>query len=269
MKNLILIIILLYITSTIHADAGSCSIFYAKFYLKDGSIFNGCFYSQGYASSAYESEEKSNFSTDAGVLEAFKEVQKWSGLDFVPVHKEIFYVQPKPKFKKAIQQEEPPTYAITISEDTKYIKTDEIERLVFWEVKACTKDVESWLAEGRKGIIDTLNNDTYWNELFFAPFYLPDSLGTSGFCEGFILFNYNERNNIAELKRIAKLKFLYSDYTSFEEYFCRKHGLVINNLRGNTEMYSKCRREFIARRDQRNKWLWERGIFSVYIVGVC
>ncbi len=263
--------LLFVIASSIYADAGGCSIYYAKFYLKDGSIFNGCFYSQGYAASAYESEEysgKSNFSSDAGVLDAFKDVQKWSRLDFVSVYKEIFYVQPKLKFRKDMEEEHP-IYAITISEDTKYIKTKNIQQLIFWKVESCKKEEESWVTTGQNGMIDTLDNETYWNELFFAPFYLPDSLGTHGFCEGFLLLNYSERNNIDELKRIAKLKFQYSDYPSFEAYFCRKYGLPAESLRGNVEMHSKCRKEFIDRRNQRNKWLWERGIFSVYIVGIC
>jgi hypothetical protein len=70
MKKLMLSAIITVLTSaTLKADLGSCLVYHAAFYLRDGTNFKGCFEVSGYNNEAYLDDNGVNpFCNDKGVL---------------------------------------------------------------------------------------------------------------------------------------------------------------------------------------------------------
>lgn len=272
MKSIINIaaVFIFLIPSKVKADLGSCAIYHAKFYLKDGSIFNGCFQLMGYENEAYlDKNGRNSFCNDDGVLRAFKLTQKKLS-NKVPVYKRLYTFHPKSIFKSN-NLFDLPSYGFAIKDDTRKIDSSEISNIIFWKAEECKNDwLTSELVLGNQEMIDTLQNKKYWNDIYLdlggelSDTLVFDSLGTMG---GYHLINYSPRNNVEEIKRLAhlKLKFLAGDtYTAFKK---RKN--IPDNEDLSKELKQLYYDELYKKIYEAKKWLWQKGILMIRVNGTC
>jgi hypothetical protein len=250
------------------ADLGSCVVYYAKFHLKNGIFFNGCFEYPGYDEAArLDSNNRNTFCHDKGVFQVFKTLAKNEGA--VTVYKNLHYVQVRPMRKK---QEEMALFGFVESGDVMYIDSAQVSKIFFLKAEYSKR---WWLTAeliiGSKGMLDTLKNQRYRNHLLFSNEGLSPQADTiredawiDGPYTGYILYNYNAKINKAELKRLILSKVPQENiYDRFNQYWNKKENM--GNQSRIVDFQRFADREGIKLR----KWFWKRGILVVRINGTC
>lgn len=272
MKKLLLLTILCsLISSTLKADLGSCVVYHAKFYLKNGTVFNGCFEFSSYFEEASLDENNSNrFCNDKGVFDLFKKKQRESGK--VEVYKKLHYVHPRPLHKR--QGEYPPNYGFVLEKDKVLLDSSSISKLVFGRAEYSKRDwYTSKVIVGTVGMLDTIRQQRCWNQMIFSPDSELDIIifQKYGFINGpyggFALYNYNPQINVAELKRLILLKFP-TNYEAVSQEFRRKH--KVKEGEEWTPRLQRLHEEAVARKLRSVKeWFWKKGVLLVTVNGTC
>jgi len=263
MKNLVLLVMFstIWFTSSLKADLGSCVYYQAKFYLKDGTTFNGGFEVVGYDGPSYLGEENTNeFCNDEGIFKLFKRMQRQYGqryfdeeyIDYgkFSVFKNLNYVTPLNRGKSNKYYN--PTYGFITKGDIVYLDSTEIEKMVFWDA---TYTKRAWLtseiivgSEGKPDSLSFSREETMW---------------------GYEIINYNSRNNEEELKRLANLKLSFLvDTQRFYESFKKKNGIAKNEIMNN-HLRRKAEEALAKKIQNARDWLWKRGILIIQINGTC
>lgn len=290
MKNLVAVFVLvIFWPVLLKADLGSCVVYQAKFYLKNGNTFNACFESRGYDKGSYLNDHHTNeFCNDEGVFQLLKYLQKNKRYSY---SKDAF-VQQKADYKKMVVFKKLETlvpqkrtkdahylhwqYGFVAKEDIIFVDSTEIEKMVFWSATyAKRRWLESEILVCSKELINTITEQKYWNEIYVTV-NQKDTLNfskspNSMLMEGYHLINYSPNNNVQELQRLARLKlsFLTNEkQRQFWEKFRKKYGSPIDRI-----MKKKLERkghEMIERKVQNAKeWLWKRGIVAIRVNGTC
>jgi len=288
MKNFLFVIALvLSISPILKADYGPCVLYQAKFYLKDGTNFNGCFEVYGHEGEAYlDSEGKNEFCNDKGMIKLFKNLQSnqyYTALndggiqneaDFgkVAIFKQIHYLNLKKRFENP--HYELPYYGFIPKEEIVFLDSSEIEKIVFWDAQYSKR---AWVGADfitcEKSSVETIKEEKYWNSITVGlDFIEEDSLifGETdlGSMSGFQLFNYNEKINEAELIRLSKLKFSKLNHTQFWDDFYEENPLGQNSKtnqninRLGQELYEKEVQKLVD-------WFWERKVLMVSVWQGC
>jgi hypothetical protein len=250
------------------ADLGSCVVYHAKFYLKNGDIFNGCFECPGYDEAArLDSNNRNAFCHDKGIFKLFKTRAKNEGA--VTVYKNLHYVKVRPMRKK---QEEMAMFGFVEPSEVIYLDSARVSKIIFWHAEYSKRWwITAEIITGSKGMLDTLKNQRYWNHLLFSNEGLSpqeDSIREDPWIDGpytgYVFYNYNAKINKAELRRLILSKVPRENiYDRFNQYW---------NKKGNMEKPSKPvdLQRFIEKDDSRlRKWFWQRGILIVRINGTC
>jgi len=272
---------------TLKADLGSCVYYQAKFYLKDGTSFNGGFEVVGYDGPSYLGQENTNeFCNDAGVFKLFKRMQweygRWqiedeetgekdANFGKFQVYKNLDYVTPIKRGKSNRYYK--PTYGFIKKGDIVYLDSTEIEKMVFWDA---TYTQREWLTAeiivGSQGMLDTIKKEKYWNSIVldlensksdFLAYSLYESMW------GYELINYNSKNNEEELKRLAKLKLSFlADTRRFYDAFKKKNGIDKHEIMSN-RLRRKAEEALGNKLQNARDWLWKRGVVIIRINGTC
>lgn len=288
MKKLLLLIIICFSNAQwAKADYGNCIVYEAKFYLKDGTQFNGSIEVAGDGNMSYLNEDGYNeYTSDEGMFELFKKIQNKSfnfqnsiGGTFNPDHfnkvivfKKIEEVLLSSMVKSNKIRYYNPLYGFVNEGDIVYLDSTDVDKIVFWKAKYVKRDwLTSELVLSPNSMIETIKSKQYWNRL--SAFHHPET-GQLNFSEQFLdwsiqMINYNPKVNIAELKRLAKLKL--KDIYENEEIGNRMIEKYTLDLDDKTE---DMKRRIVAECIKRNfqeirEWFWERGILIVQIWGTC
>lgn len=290
MKNLVVVVALaIFCPVLLKADLGSCVVYQAKFYLKDGTTFNACFESRGYDKGSYLDDNETNeFCNDEGVFQLLKYLQKNKRYSY---SKDAF-VQQKADYKKMVVFKKLETlipqkrikddhyfhwqYGFVAKEDIVFVDSTEIKKMVFWSATyAKRRWLESEILVCNQELMETIAEQKYWNEIYVTV-NQEDTLNfskspNSMLMEGYHLINYSPNNNVKELQRLARLKlsFLTSEkQRQFWEKFRKKH-----NITSDERMQEELKRkgyEIMERKIQKAKdWLWQRGIVAIRVNGTC
>lgn len=285
MKNLLLFVLAFLLSSTsIRADLGSCLVYEVKFYLKDGRVFNACFEVGGDSPGCFLDETGSNeFCNDAGVFELFKKIQKRRRSNYqhkggvqkiedygkVMVYKKLHYVSPKgmEKYKtKNLWR-----YGFVLASDLVYLDSTDIEKTIFWQAKYSARNwLTSEIVIGSPGMLDSIQNLQYWNKLGVSLYTMAsDSLFFSDDVEwGYRMINYSSKNNVAELKRLARLKFSVGEEEIIRERIKRANGFSPNDIvpkKLNRQILNQIELEY----QKKKNWFWKRGVMIVKVNGTC
>lgn len=274
-KALFLFLLVAFQTRELKADLGSCVVYHAKFYLKNGAIFNACFEYSGYERGASLDDKGCNeFCSDAGVFRLFRQKQREDYYNNeVRVYKNLHYISPRALRKKA--NNELPVYGFVLTEDMVLLDSGEIQKMVFWKAEYTKR---YWLTSeiiiGTNGMLDTLSNEKYWNSVVFSTDSWESDTGKIQYFEyidgpmgGYALYNFNPNINIAELKRLIGSKFPI-DYQTFWKEFRRKHKVSPDvSLPPRLERLGN---EILEERLQKiKKWFWEKKIVLIAVNGTC
>ena len=284
-KAIVLCAIMVTSNIVLQADLGSCLMYHAKFYLTSGEVFTGSFEVCGEGAFAVLGEDgKNEYCSDEGLMMLLKELQEsdyfWgysfgfsiheNDLDNIPVVKNFYNIQPKGMNKRMDFQL--PLYGFVAREDLIMIDPADLDKVVFWDVEYAQR---SWYSSevviGNQKMIDTVLTERYWNLLYVddASFGLDTlTFSTSGIMSGYVLINYNARNNEEELKRLARLKFQSLDINAYlqkvkKEYGIEEHEPVTN------EVYDKFEVRWKQKIQGIKDWFWKRGILVVYVWSGC
>lgn len=271
-KWLLLTLLVTLFSVTLKADLGSCVVYHAKFYLKNGAVFNGCFEFTGYFEGTYLNEQNTNrFCNDKGVFELFKKQQIETGK--VKVYKTLHYLHPRPLRKR--RGEALPNYGFVLQEDKVTLDSSSILKLKFRRAEYSKREwLMSEIIVGTAGMLDTIRHHRYWNRVIAST----ENWETEGFMfkqhqyidgpyGGFALYNYNPQVNIAEMKRLVRLK-LPLDQAALTEKFKRKHRLKDDQF-WTREMQLLYNEEFAQKMQDIKRWFWAKGILMVTIQGTC
>lgn len=266
------------------ADLGNALVYYAKFYLKDGSSFKGCFEVYSYDSDAYLDKNGTNeYCSDEGVFTLLKRIQNQgahlrddggiqteTNYNKVPIYKTINYISPR-SIKKSENLWEM-VYGFVDLDDIVFLDTADIDKVIFWDAKPSER---LWLTSemviGTKGMIDTVLHQQYWNSIvvdFEASSEDSLAFGKYGAMWGYRLINYNPNNNIEELKRLANIKFRLIMDDRFWDNFRKE-----KNLTGTDSMSPEQERyDFEAKQQYFQSirlWFWKKGIVMIRVNGTC
>lgn len=253
-----------------NADTGSCVLYYAKFYLKNGEIFNGCFAYPGEDGAAALDKNKQNeFCNDKGVFRAFKALQQ-DRKGAVSVYKAVHFVHIRPMYKN---QKSDGIFGF--AESNKIVKLDssQIRTMIFWSADNSRSDYffDIHLIKGTSGMLDTLKTQRYWHRLLYDPELgkneqdpINENEWVGGPYTGYLFYNYNATVNKAEMRRLIRLKF-------------PKEGLLQQAIDKNERRSRKNKAskpidifEYLEKEEGKiKKWFWERRILMVTIQGNC
>lgn len=271
-KWLLLTVLFTLISFTLKADLGSCVVYHAKFYLKNGAVFNGCFEFSGYFEEASLDENNTNrYCNDKGIFSLFKKKQRENGK--VEVYKTLHYVHPRPLHKR--RDEVLPDYGFVLEKDKVVLDSSSISKMIFWSAEYSKRYwLTSEIIVGSVGMLDTIRQQRCWNRLVFSTenwetdsFDFQEHGYIDGPYGGFALYNYNPQINVAEMKRLVSLKFSIN-YEAVSQGFKRKH-----KIKDGQEWPPELQRlheEEVARKLRSvKKWFWKKGILMVAINGTC
>lgn len=273
-KSMFLFLLAAFLARELKADLGSCVVYHARFYLKNGMIFNACFEYSGYANGAMLDDKGSNeFCSDAGVFRLFKIKQREDHYNNKStVYKNLHYVSPRALRKNA--NSELPVYGFVLTEDVVLLDSGEIRKMVFWKAGYTKRDwLTSEIITGTQGMLDTLSNEKYRNKIVFQNEEESDSTRIryveyiDGPYSGFALYNYNAQINAAELKRLVE-RWFPIQYHAFWKDFAKKHKangdipLPSGLFRLGTEILEK-------RMQKARRWFWEKKIVLIAVNGTC
>ena len=284
-KAIVLCAIMFTSAVVLQADLGTCLMYHAKFYLNNGEVFNGSFEVCGEGEFVFLGEDgKNEFCNDEGLMELLNGLHKsdyfWgfspgfsiseNDLDKIPVVKNFYNVQPKGMNKQ--MDRELPVFGFVAKKDLIMLDPADLDKVVFWDVEYVQRSWDfSEVVIGSQGMIDTVLTERYWNLIYLddVSFDL-DTLrfSDSGIMSGYILINYNARNNVEELKRLARLKFQSLKINAFMQEVKKDHGI------GEYEPVSDEVYEiFEVRWKQKiqgiKDWFWKRGVVVAYVWTGC
>lgn len=261
MKKLLLLTVLFsLISATVKADFGNCVVYHAKFYLKNGDVFNGCFeYSSYFEEAGLDNNNSNRFCNDKGVFDLFKKKQR--GNSKVEVYKTLYYVQLRPRKQT---DKWLPSYGFVFPMDMMHLDSSEISTLRFQSAEHSKREwIASKVIVGTSSVLDSIRQKRYWNSLSFctsdeeSDTIRLDYIGHHG---GYILYNYNPKINVAELKRLVYLRFSPQN-AAFLQKFRKKH-----RLKKGQEWTPKLLQLY---QEAISQWFWERGILIVEFQATC
>ena len=255
------------------ADGGSCVVYQAKFYLKNGSILNGSVEAAGfYAHNSLDANGKNPYCSNTGMLQLVKVLQREAYADQVgdgvrpqqkdlgklPVYKNLHYLAPKPRQQQAGVYAE--TYGFLTETDVVFIDFNAVRQVVFISAALSSR---TWYGSGimavSPGLIDTVRRLPFWNDLVVnLGDSKPDSLAFGGrnamLMQGYRLINYNPQIDAEELERLARWKF---------NPYLKPAGLAaFYGQLGHPEQLDR-KMQLLGR------WFWQKGIVVVRINGTC
>lgn len=261
----------------VKADLGSCVVYHAKFYLKNGEVFNACFEVFGYGEEAALNQNGTNpYCNDKGVFHLlktkqrmhsdtkFSTYQKHTDKGKIAVFKKFYYVQPRPIQK--IPSEYLPKYGLVTPSDIIFIDSNEISKLIFWDAEYTKREwLTSEIIVGTQGMADSINQQKYWNALETPP----DGLaGNYNYYEGgYEFYNYNPQINMAEMKRLIRLKFSETQETALQNFKRVHHISEMQELP--LKLQQLFEKEYIQKEEARKRWFWRKGILMVEVNGTC
>lgn len=287
MKKLISLLLLIFIfQQSALADLGNCLTYYAKFYLTDGSFFNGSIEVGGDGHMSYLDENGQNeYTSDEGMMRLFKDIQiskkeyEFLGNDYaildpftkVKIYKDLIELTPKGMSYLPTDRYYTPKFGFAHEENIIYLDSTDLDKIIFWEVKETNRWwLTSDIVYASVNMMKTLQNEQYWNRIVLT-FGRTDSLIiTDGLYDlGLEMYNYNPKNNVSELKRLAQLK-LYPLFDSDVRYkiVMDKYNLVQADYPPRiwhfilNAHYEKHFRELQV-------WFWERGILILNTWDTC
>lgn len=128
----------------------------------------------------------------------------------------------------------------------------------------------SGIIEGTEDMLDTIQHRKYWNSLFFSSGDLDyyslsyENFGPDG---GYGLYNYNSHINVAELKRLARLKFPIDGEPLLKELNRKNKVKTGQTWTPEVEKIYKAAKleKFLFLR----KWFWDKGILLIEVSGSC
>ncbi len=288
MKTLALTILAIFlINSRLQADGGSCVVYQAKFYLKNGTMFTGSVEAAGYyAHNNLDADGRNSYCSNVGMLELVKILQREGYADQagdgvrpqqkdhgkLPVYKKLYTLQPRPR--KPSGQVNAEAYGFLGAADVVFIDSSEVRRVVFISAARSRRSwAESGMVAAIPGLIDTVRQARFWNDLVVnLGNSKPDSLVFGGrnamLMQGYRLINYNAQINAEELARLARLKFTPQSEAAYWAAFRRQHGLPENGLL--SPALQRAGLEQLDRQMQQiSRWFWQKGIVVVRINGTC
>lgn len=231
MKTAILAFLLL-ASNWLKADAGSSIVYQAKFFLKNGEKITGFFEMTGYTTGLNE-----NYTRDKGIQELVKEIVNTNKLDSFTFFRKIQY----PKYLKGtgIWTQKSDQLGAVATDDVVKLTYSDINFMVFLSAKDNPRDAIT------TGLLVAPQE---WIDKFHSP---PLSFWETGEDnEGFVFYNFNPKNNRAEIERLYKMKkkSLWKEW-SFDKF---------NRFQGSK--WNQC---------ETKKWFLERGIVIVETRGTC
>jgi hypothetical protein len=276
MKKLILTSILLFqFGLVVWADYGSCVVYYAKFYLKDGREFRGCVERSGYDVDL-DVHNNDRYCSDTGMISLIKKIYEQTnpftknGEDRnykgkITIFKDIRYLSPRPLHRN--KDDEKPMYGFVTADDIVYIHPSEIKHIVFWSAEYSKRHwVTSELIVGNAEMIDTVEQRRYWNSVQMNNRMEVAEDGSDDW--GYRLLNYNAQINKPELRRLAALKFKMLESKQLEKDLRKKYHLKYDPRRYWT--YQQKWEDFQqAQYQELRMWFWQRKILVVEINGTC
>jgi len=271
MKSLLFTLIsIICFINPLQADLGSCVVYQAKFYLKDGSIFNGCFEHSGYEVWLDEAG-KNEYCSDEGVFTLFKMLQRQTQKSYVRVYKNIEMIP-----LKSISRTSRTSYSgygFTALEDIMLLDSSEIEQLIFWKAEYTERDwLTSQIHKSTKGFMDTLRNKQFWNHTYLD--LETDNRDTFLFSDkhpmyGYHLINYNPQINQKELQRLIRLKLKIARTPSlFYNTFKQDHG-VKNNTMISNNMNRLMQEAYQQKLDDIQQWFRKKGVVMIGVNDTC
>lgn len=277
MKKLLFSITLTLISLTgLLACGGEAVRYNAKFYLKDGSSFKGSFIVYGYHEATMLDEANTNdYCYDAGLRELLTllyEDQAWgSNLDEqgrIPVYKSLDYLQPKPlRGTDAFL----PIYGFVDQSQIVYLNPEELTQVIFWNAESLDYHwMSSELVTTATDMALKVQEDRYWNSTILdLEESTEDSLifNNDDALWGYRLINYNEGINIAELKRLARVKNLQNFEDKFWTQYRRELGIADGGLSAAQARIGQARLKVEFQKIR--AWFWERNVLVVEVFSGC
>ena len=282
MKNLLFTLIsIICFISPLKADLGACVVYQAKFYLKDGRVFNGCFEHAGYETWLDE-EGKNEFCSDEGVFTLFKQLQrqrarghqnsesndqKWpltiyKSLEAIPLR------SVSGKKRSTFQG-----YGFTTMTDIVLVDSSEIEQLIFWKAEYTEREwLTSQIHKSTKGFMDTLRNKQFWNHTYLD--METDGKDTFLFSDehpmyGYHFINYNHQINTKELQRLIRLKLKVVQKPSLF-YDAYKRDIGIESAAMISNNVSRLMREAYQQKlDEIHQWFRKKGVVMIGVNDTC
>lgn len=284
MKNLLLLSFFLPLfPSQLKADMGSCVVYYAQFYLKNGTDFEGCFEIAGYGEGTGLNDQGYNqYCSHKGVFDLLKirqqELNEFYGISAVEqdgnagiaIYKRLEYVNPRARNQKP--DTDSPNLGFVVSTDIVYLHPGDISKIIFKHAENSKREwVTSELIIGPPGMLDTIRHKKYWNSLYAdlksGESFVVDFETDENVPVGYALYNYNPNINVAELKRLVLLKFP-GELGAFHDTFIKK-----NHLEKVFSWPPRLRWEYDEGIEQRmralKQWFWEKGIVILSVNGTC
>lgn len=283
MKGLLVLMFSLVTIGFVKGDLGSCVVYSAKFYLKDGTIFKGHFECMG---DGVEASIGNEYCNDEGLLKLIKKVhrQAWyRGVTGGQMKKEdwnkfVVYKEYQTLSAQPLKtnRDYPEIFGFVNMEDIVFVDTAAIERVVFWDVQYTER---AWLTSeiivGNKQMEEVLAQQKYWNDITIDFDGGNDTLviyeNATEAMWGYRMINYSEKNNVAELKRLAKLKMRRMNDPQVSDKIAMRFGLnrfIEDPIERN--YLQRLADEAIKRHQQSIKqWFWEKGILIIEINGTC
>lgn len=275
MKNYLLIFAILITSSlSLKADLGSSTTYFAKFYLKDGTRFTAYFEVSGYEPGTWLDEKGTNsYCSDEGFYSLLKEiyespypyywsdggVQDTSNLKDIVLYKNIRSMKPRGMGHQEVYHIN--SFGFVVPEDVVILDFENLEKTVFISAEFTKRN---WIGIGMHittpGMIDTIAQQQFWNHYFFSP--NDDAMW------GYLMLNYNEKINVAELERLTELKRKILDYNDFWTVFEKNNTYFLDEKDRN--LWHKWGNELLEKRMQKLKeWFRKRGIFIIEIHSSC
>ena len=275
------------IWQTAKADFGNCVIYEGKFYMKNGQVFKGCLTYIGEGEDSILGEDGLNeYCSDKGMLELLKKIQSegnfWNWEDGgmqgpddygkVAIYKEIKDFSLKAMQNVQQTQTAEAVYGFVDEDEILFVDSSDVERIVFQEAYYSDRWwLTTELVVGQSEMMKTIQDQQYWNRLTVDLETGDDTLGFSNEWPiwGIEMINYNAKVNVAELKRLAQLKFEHlTDWKQMEAHVIEKYG--IDNSGEDQYSINRCVEEGRERYFQElREWFWERGILIIQVWGNC
>ncbi len=286
-KLFVLLIFVFSYSQTLKADLGSCLVYEAKFYLKDGSFFNGHIEVAGYGEMSYLDENGSNkYCSDTGMMALIKDLQGNQNIllsrdggsqniqdfDKLTVYKGIEEISPNPLKLNRRPYWSRNTLGFIDKDDIIFLDSTEVDKIIFWNARYAKRNwIYYELIPAPKSMVETVRTQQYWNNLSIAK--NPDTHileYSEEFLEwGIEMINYNPKVNTIELKRLAnlKLKALF-DWDKIESKLAKQYDVDSKEYpnNGRSRLLSEYREKHFQ---EIREWFWEKKILIVQVWGSC
>lgn len=263
------------LSSQAKADLGSCVLYRAKFYLKNGDSFKGCFEISGYDDNATLDENGTNrYCNNKGVSQLLKMKQRLGydhdvsvlreGKDAhkTIVFKNLYYVRPTPRRKTTNTRLS--TYGLVEPSDIVFIDSNDISKVIFWDAEYTKREwLTSEIIVGSKAMVDSIHQQKYWNSFEPSEAALDFEYDNTNYC----FYNYNAQINEAELMRLIHLKFSVTDEEALQRFKSKHHIKATANLP--PKLQRLFYKEQAQKQQERRRWFWQKGVLILKVRRTC